>query len=151
MTHMSTHDRPNVNEHPYFQLRRDENERVYRRFVDEILTECRTDTLEELVDERFVMERAGDTEPLYGREDLAVHVSAYHRAVPDLDCELESTVTAGDRLAARWTMTGTHEGVFWGTAPTGSRVTLRGMEFVRIQNGRILERWVVVDTHELRE
>jgi predicted ester cyclase len=38
-------------------------------------------------------------------------------------------------------MSGAHEGEFMGVTPTGERVTVMGMDIVRIGNGEILEYW----------
>jgi hypothetical protein len=45
----------------------------------------------------------------------------------------------------RWTLTGTHEGVFAGLAPTGRRAILRGTNFQRVKNGKVVEHWTTVD------
>ncbi len=47
----------------------------------------------------------------------------------------------GDRVATRWTGTGTHEGELMGIAPTGNRVEVAGMVISRISGGKIAESW----------
>jgi ketosteroid isomerase-like protein len=56
----------------------------------------------------------------------------------------------GDRVAAEWTWVGTHTGPLVlrdGTAlpATGKRVELRGMELVRVRDGKIAEYHVYWD------
>jgi hypothetical protein len=39
----------------------------------------------------------------------------------------------------------THSGAFMGIAPTGKRVTIRYMDFWKVEDGRITDNWVMVD------
>ncbi len=48
---------------------------------------------------------------------------------------------AKNKVAVRWTATGTQRGEFLGFAPSEKRITFRGIEIVRIHNGQIIERW----------
>ncbi len=42
------------------------------------------------------------------------------------------------------------EGSSWGSPPTGARVTVTGIDILRVANGRIQERWGEVDVLGLR-
>lgn len=48
---------------------------------------------------------------------------------------------ADGMVAVRWTAVGTHRGAYLGAAPTGRRVTFKGIEVIRVRDGRIVERW----------
>ncbi|GEM_PF-27455 len=64
------------------------------------------------------------------------------RAFPDFRCAIEDQIVDPEgRVAIRWTAQGTHWGAFLGHAPTGKRITFRGIEILRIENGLIVERW----------
>jgi steroid delta-isomerase-like uncharacterized protein len=63
------------------------------------------------------------------------------RAFPDLHVAQADSVTEGDKVAFRWMMSGTHEGELMGVAPTGERVTVMGIDVVRIRDGEILDYW----------
>lgn len=132
--------------HPYLRLHRTDIEGQYRRFIDDVLTEGRLEVIDDLVGEKFTMYTTDDPEPIRGPEGLKAHVASYRRAFPDLSCDLESVVVSGPHLAGRWTMTGTHEGRFRGLEPTGTRVTVSGVDFVGFENGTFRERWELLDT-----
>jgi steroid delta-isomerase-like uncharacterized protein len=66
-------------------------------------------------------------------------------AFPDLKCEINSIVAEGDRVGAHVTMSGTHLGTFNGVPATGRRVKVTGFDWVRVQNGKIAERWGAFD------
>jgi predicted ester cyclase len=44
-------------------------------------------------------------------------------------------------IAVRWTAVGTHRGAYLGAEPTGKRITFKGIEVIRVRDGRITERW----------
>jgi hypothetical protein len=48
-------------------------------------------------------------------------------------------VAEGDTVVTWWTMRGTHLGEFGGVPPTKKPITLRGVNVLRIRNGRIVE------------
>ena len=44
-------------------------------------------------------------------------------------------------VAVRYDMTGTHEGEFQGIAPSGTEVGAQGMNFFRLEDGKLAEKW----------
>lgn len=54
-------------------------------------------------------------------------------------------------MAFRATMSATHQGSFMGIPPTGKRVEISGIEYFRLANGKIVERWVMFDDLGLME
>jgi len=78
-------------------------------------------------------------------------VQEYREAFPDLHFEIEEIFASGDRVAHRWTMSGTHEGEIMDVAPTGRRVNVSGIEINRIARGKVAESWAVSDSSGLRE
>jgi steroid delta-isomerase-like uncharacterized protein len=62
-------------------------------------------------------------------------------AFPDLKRPVEDLVAEGDKVVARWTSTGTHDGEFMGIPPTGKRVTTSGITIFRLEGGKIVEEW----------
>jgi hypothetical protein len=67
------------------------------------------------------------------------------RAYPDLHVTVQDMFGEGDRVVARNTVTGTHQGEYLGIPPTGRAVTYNEMFIVRFADGRIAETWGVVD------
>ena len=59
--------------------------------------------------------------------------------------EIEDQIAERDKVATRLTLHGTHTGTFWGIPPTGKRVTISGINIVRIVNGLIVEVWANSD------
>lgn len=70
---------------------------------------------------------------------------------PDMEFTIEDTVAAGDRVALRWTMTGTHDGPMFDIEPTGKGVELTAIEINRFEDGVLVETWTQSDMLGLME
>ena len=58
---------------------------------------------------------------------------------PDIQWTLEETIAEGDKVAARFTMRGTHQGTFFGVPPTGKKIVVQAMNFYRLTAGLFTE------------
>jgi steroid delta-isomerase-like uncharacterized protein len=58
---------------------------------------------------------------------------------PDLKHTIDEMVAEGDTVAARWTVRGTHKGEFQGTPASGKSITLSGITFHHLKDGRVRE------------
>jgi steroid delta-isomerase-like uncharacterized protein len=74
-----------------------------------------------------------------GVEGVKQAVRMLHTAFAPVVLTLNEFVVAGDRIAVRWTMAGTHNGEFMGITATGKPVTLSGINIYRIEDERIAE------------
>jgi steroid delta-isomerase-like uncharacterized protein len=80
-----------------------------------------------------------------GAEALKQVWATLLRAYPDLHVTVEDTIAEGDKLVARNTVTGTHQGEYLGRPATGRSVTYNEIFIFRFEGGRIAETWGVVD------
>ena len=85
-----------------------------------------------------------------GVEGVRAVLGAIRAAFPDHDAQIVHIVAEGDLVATYKTLTGTHMGDFFGLAATGLRATIRVMDFVRYDDGRVAEHWNIVDLAGLR-
>jgi steroid delta-isomerase-like uncharacterized protein len=121
-----------------------DNKAPIKRLFAEVLNQGRLDLLDELIGEAY-------TEPnpvpgqLPGAPGIKAKLQALRRAFPDLRFILEDLIGEGERVAARYHWEGTQQGEFMGLQPTGKKVSVRGMDFYRLENGRIVEHWDNVD------
>ena len=58
---------------------------------------------------------------------------------PDVQWTLEEMVAEGDKVAARFTMRGTHQGMFFGVPPTGKAIAVQAMNIYRLSRGKFVE------------
>lgn len=78
---------------------------------------------------------------LHGIEDVLQNWWAQLEAVPDLTDTIELLLAEDDKVAVRYTTTGTHEGEFMGIQPTGNTVEVTSMAVIRFEDGQIIEMW----------
>jgi steroid delta-isomerase-like uncharacterized protein len=66
---------------------------------------------------------------------------------PDLQLSVDDVVAEGDRVAVRFTWSGTHSDTFdpWGAPATGKPTAFWGMAFYRVECGVLAEQWVMLD------
>lgn len=60
---------------------------------------------------------------------------------PDLAITVEETIEQDRRVAVRWCATGTHRGDGLGVPPTNRKVTVRGLSWLELRDGRIVGAW----------
>lgn len=125
----------------------DDNKQLLVRFVN-ALAAADTEGLADLVDtDNFV-----DHNPVWGSEDLAAAVATaqtLRAAIPDLELSIEEDimVAEGDQAEAHSILSGTHTGAdLFGMAATGKALKWTHTDFVRVADGKIVERWVSADT-----
>ena len=87
---------------------------------------------------------SGAEEPL-SADAWAGFLSAFSTAFPDARIAVDASVAERDMVASRWMLTGTHRAEFQGVPPTGKAVTMAGIEFNRIADGKIAEHWAQFD------
>src|SRR4029453_2544586 len=116
------------------------NKQIVRRFSDELWGQgslaAAVDVLAKDLIEHNPLPGQGA-----GRDGHKQIVALFRSAFPDLQVTTEDVLEEGDRVALRWRAYGTHRGDLIGLAPTGKRVTLTGIEILRLSGGKIVERW----------
>lgn len=77
-----------------------------------------------------------------GVEGTKQYILALRRAFPDLCATVEDEIAEGDRVVLRLTLSGTHQGEYYGLLPTGRRATWQQVAIQRIGlDGKVVEDW----------
>jgi len=108
-----------------------------------------TDRLLAVVAADLVIHYAELPEPLTGRDIWLEGFETMRTAFPDFQVHVEDLVAAGDRVALRVHITGTHSGEFQGIPATGRRISYVSHEFYRLDGGVVAEEWICSDTASL--
>ncbi len=69
----------------------------------------------------------------------------FQAAFSDKVCIDEARLFMGEWAAAFGRQEATHSGTFMGVSPTGKRVEIRYMDFWKVEDGKIVDNWVMVD------
>ena len=81
--------------------------------------------------------------------DPETHIEAQRgvlAAIPDLHFDIEEMVGEGDLVVTRFVLHGTHRAEFQGLPASGNTITFRGMNMMRVVDGKNVEEWDALDT-----
>jgi len=92
----------------------------------------------ELIAKDAVFHVPTQTAPLQGPEGYLLTIAMMRGGFPDIQWTLEEMIADGDKVAARYTMRGTHRGTFLGIPPTEKRIEVQAMNFYRWSDGQIV-------------
>ena len=120
------------------------NKELVSRLVTDVWNEGQIAELDELLAPDFVGRGFGpENLDRAGYEEFVIE----HREIfPDLEFVLDDVIGDDDRVAVRWTRSGTQEKSVMGVEPTGNRISVSGMSIYRITDGKITDAWNVRDT-----
>jgi steroid delta-isomerase-like uncharacterized protein len=122
----------------------EENKARDRRLVEEALNRGNLAVADELIAPDFV-DHAAPPGMQHGPDGFKAAVAAFRSAFPDLHVTVEEQLAAGDRVARRMTMRGTHRGDLFGIPPTGQPMAIAGIHLVRLAGGTLVEHWGIND------
>jgi len=123
-----------------YMTRMKKNKEVVIRFNKEFLENGNADVLKEIVSENFINQTAAPNTP-NDVSGLIQFVEVLHKGFPDITVHILDQVAEGDLVASRKIITGTHLGEIMGHQPTGKKVTINVMDFVRLKEGKYIEHW----------
>jgi steroid delta-isomerase-like uncharacterized protein len=126
----------------------DQNKALVRRFYEELWNAWRVDVADEIL-APGVSFRGSLGSSVSGREEFKAYVERVRLAFPDWHNQIDELLVVGDRVVARLTWSGTHNGPLGNVQATGARVSYVGAAFFRIAHAKIAEAWIVGDTQEL--
>jgi steroid delta-isomerase-like uncharacterized protein len=121
----------------------EENKELVRRWFEEVWNKGRADAIEEMFDENGIAHGLADdpSKPIRGPRDFRPFHTVFREAFPNMTIVVEDMIAEADKVAARCSVRGKHEGDFMGRKATQSPVEFTGIAIVRIDNGKIVEVW----------
>ncbi|AXA41580.1 ester cyclase [Rhizobium leguminosarum] len=114
------------------------NKMAMRRFVEFINT-ASEQLAAELIASEAIFHVPGRQEPLRGPDGYLEIIGMMRGGFPDIQWTLEEIIAEDDKIAARFTMRGTHQGPFLGVEPTGKSITVQAVNFYRLADGKFVE------------
>ena len=119
------------------------NKALIRRWFEEVWNKGRADAIHEMMSEECINHGlSGDpAEPLRGASGFMPFHTQFREAFPNIDVVVEDTIAEGDRVVARCSVRGKHEGDGLGMKATGATVDFDGIGIGRVQDGMFVESW----------
>jgi steroid delta-isomerase-like uncharacterized protein len=124
-------------------MHRRDIEMLVERWTTEAIAQGRLEAFDELL-APDVLDRSAPAGS-QGLDSFKARAAAVRIAFSEIEMHVEDLLVDGEAIAWRWTLTGTHVGSFAGVAPTGRRVTLRGVNFQRLRGEKVAEHWTLSD------
>ena len=107
---------------------------VTRRLFDDLISRGDLSLVDTLIAPTY-----RDPRGLSGRDGFTAGLGMVRAAFPDWTSTLEEWMVDGDRVAARWTVRGTHRAPFMGIPATGRSVTMQECGFLTFADGQLVE------------
>jgi steroid delta-isomerase-like uncharacterized protein len=122
------------------------NKATVRRFLEEAFGQGKTEVVDEVLDPDFVChDPNSETGEIRGADTVKGEVGYFHNAFPDFRWTVEDQVAEGEKVTTRYTLSGTHEGEFFGVPASGRRVEVSGINIDRFEGGKLVEEWASYD------
>jgi steroid delta-isomerase-like uncharacterized protein len=124
-----------------------ENKEMMRRLLEEAFGEGKTEVVDELLHSDFVCyDPNSESGEIRGAETIKGEIEYFRNAVPDLTYSVEDQVAEGDKVVSRYTVSGTHQGEFFGIPGSGKRIEMTGINIDRFdESGKLVEEWPEYD------
>ncbi len=122
---------------------REANKALMTRFIDEVWNKGNLD----VADEVFHPEAFSPSAPTLpkGPEGVKMIATMFRNAFPDYWMTIDFMAAEADRVAARFSQGGTHQGDLFGIPPTGKTVKFTETGILRVADGMVVESWYDVD------
>ncbi len=125
----------------------EQNKALSRRNFEEVWNQGKLNVIDELVTANTVLHDPSiPGGKVTGTQGYRQYVEMYLAAFPDAHFTIQDQIADGDKVATRWTASGTHKGALMGIAPTGKHATATGITIDRYQNGKAVESFTNFDT-----
>lgn len=122
-----------------------EEKAVVWRLINEVLLGGNLGVVDEIFAPDYQAHDPSNPSRPGGIEGARAFVAMFHSGLSERDYLVEGMISEDDLVMYRWTLKGLHSGNFMGIPPTGNRISVTGMDAVRVVAGKIVESWAAPD------
>src|SRR5215204_1969648 len=125
----------------------EENKANVRRVLEEGFGQGKTELVDEVLHSDFVCyDPNSESGEIRGADTIKGEIEYFRNAVPDLTYTVEDQLAEGDKVVSRYTVSGTHQGEFFGVPGSGKRIEMSGIQIDRFdESGNLIEEWPEYD------
>jgi predicted ester cyclase len=120
------------------------NKALIRSYIEEMWNKHQPSAADRIVATNFI--EHNPRLPHQGLAGVKQFVTTVLAAFSDYHGELQEILAEGDKVVTRTQWIGTQDGPYDGRPATGNKLIFSTADYFRIENGKIAERWDVVDT-----
>lgn len=122
-----------------------ENKTIVRRLYEEVWNDRKVDVVDKLLSPSHALQEPNASGSQIGPQVYKATVKRFHAAIPDLRFTVQEVISEGDKVVVAWILSGTHQGDFYGIAPSNKKVSVEGITIHQVKNGKILESYASWD------
>lgn len=124
----------------------EDNKAQARRLFEEGFSQGKVDVVDEVLGPNFVCyDPNSESGEVRGADTIKGEIEYFRNAVPDLTYTIEDQIAEDDKVVTRYTVSGTHQGEFFGVPATGKRIRMTGTSIDRFEDGKMVEEWPEYD------
>jgi predicted ester cyclase len=125
----------------------EENKDKSRRLMEDGFGMGRLEIVDEVLNPDFVCyDPNSESGEVRGADTMKQEIEWFRNAVPDLTYTVIDQVAEGNKVVTCYMASGTHQGEFFGVAPTGNRIEMSGIQVDRFdESGKVVEEWAQYD------
>ena len=118
---------------------------IVRRLYEDVWNKRKLELVSDLISPSHALHDNNFPGSSVGPEAYRAQMAIYLAAFPDLHFTVEDIVAEKDKVAASWTISGTHKGELWGVRATNKKMSLDGITIHHIANGKIIDSYISSD------
>jgi steroid delta-isomerase-like uncharacterized protein len=124
------------------QQQEEENEVLAHRFHMDIFLKGDMSAADQILAENFIWRNPNvPPELAHGHESVKKIASSAREIMPDINITHDYTMSKGDQVLIRWSMTGTPKKELFGIPASDKPITAIGFDLFRIASGKLVEMW----------
>ncbi|MBV9690699.1 MAG: ester cyclase [Ktedonobacteraceae bacterium] len=116
------------------------NKTIARRFFEEFLVEGKSDVHDSSFAPHLAYHVYGVS--THTHQSITAIVQDFHQGITNRSVTIDDLFGEGDRVALRFSLTGTHSGQYRQHAPTNQPVNIEGVLLLRFEADQVAEMWV---------
>jgi predicted ester cyclase len=116
------------------------NKEVVRKIYEEALNKRNMSLLQQLISSDYTDQRGEK-----GIGAFQASITALINGIPDIQWTLDELIAEGDKVTARWQVSGTHTSTFGSFTATGKKIYSEGMGIFELENNKVIKSHVLTD------
>lgn len=118
--------------------------KLVRTYIEAVWNRGDPQALANLTTDDFAYRLSGQAPR--NREEMKQFLAATRTAFPDWRVKIDSIISEGPIVATRWRGEVTHLGPFHDVPATGRKISVSGMNFYRLEGGKVACEWEETDS-----
>ncbi len=126
----------------------DDGKKLITTYFEQVWNQGNLGVIEQVTPPVFILHYFGKPDTASYDEHKAV-ITYWRGALPDYTLVLEDVLSEGNKVAARFSFTGTHKDTLLGIPPTGNTIRSTGMWMCNVENNLLQECWEEYDIQSM--